>query len=110
LNLYASPSILVTSRVQHSVELIKAISADRMLVESDSHDVRMMTKWVWGAVEWIAAIKGWKVEGRDGRHEEWEMGEEEELKVDKKGKYIEEDVWAVRKLETNWKTFMQNID
>lgn len=78
-----------------------------MLVESDSHDVRMMSKWVWGAVEWISAIKEWNVEGKHGRGEDWELDLEDELKVDKKGKYIEEDVWAVSILERNWHRFMQ---
>lgn len=81
-------------------------------MESDSHDVRQMAKWVWGAVEWISNVKGWKIEGRDGKGEEWiswgkgDEDEEEEM-FGKNGKVIENrEVWAVRTLEKNWARFM----
>lgn len=67
LNIYASPSIFITGRSPTAPQLIRAISPERMLVESDSHDVRLSTNLVWAATVWIANCKGWHLEGRDGR-------------------------------------------
>jgi hypothetical protein len=103
--------VLVTSRVHHAVELIRSISAERMLVESDSHDVRMMSRWVWGAVEWMATIKGWRVEGRDGHHEDWVLGlGDEPEKVGKDGRPVQGEIWAVQTLERNWARFAHLTD
>lgn len=67
LNIYASPSIFITGRSPTAPQLIRAISPERMLAESDSHDVRLSTKLVWAATVWIANCKGWNLEGRDSR-------------------------------------------
>ena len=88
-NLYASPSIAITARSPAAASLIRAISRDRMLVESDSADVRHSTRLVWGATEWIARCKGWALEDTDA--DEGDEGSE----------------WVVRVLERNWERFMR---
>ncbi|WWD20021.1 hypothetical protein CI109_104494 [Kwoniella shandongensis] len=114
LNLYASPSIFITGRSPSASQLIKSISPERILVESDSHDVRLSSRLVWAAAEWVSRCKGWKLEGRDGNAEEWDMwddGETEEF--DENGNVREDgkgEVWTVRTLERNWATFMGLID
>ena len=109
-NIFASPSLLVTARSSSAPSLIHAISADRMLVESDTHDVRQSAKLVWGAVEWIGRCKGWAVEGLGGSDvEPWKMTEEGDAKihtVDRK----QEEIQTVRILERNWERFMRLID
>lgn len=113
LNLYASPSIFITGRSQSAPDLIRAISADRILVESDSHDVRLTTKLVWAAIRWIAGCKGWKVE--EGKSD-WELDqtgqEEDEVGADGRVRDTGEDgeVWVVRTLERNWARFMGLLD
>ncbi|KAK1923853.1 hypothetical protein DB88DRAFT_439198 [Papiliotrema laurentii] len=108
-NLYASPSIYITSRTRSAPDLIRAIPTDRMLVESDTHDVRLSTRLVWGAVDWIARCKRWEVEsdltpdwGEDGvvlsEDEWWRTGSSVDAE--------EGRVWAVRTLERNWARFM----
>lgn len=71
LNLYTSPSIFITPRSRSAPELIRAVHPDRLLIESDSHDVRLSTRAVWAAVKWVAGCRGegWKVEDDDA---EWE--------------------------------------
>lgn len=100
-----------------------------MLVESDSHDVRLSGRLVWGAAEWIARCKGWKLEGVDGKEvEEWEMDEEDEEEEGREkaegrrrragggrgegkgGGDGEKEVWTVRTLERNWARFMRLVD
>nr|ODN95384.1 hypothetical protein L204_03923 [Cryptococcus depauperatus CBS 7855] len=116
-NLYASPSILITGRSSTAPDLIRAIPVDRMLVESDTHDVRQSARLVWAATVWIAACKGWKLEGRDAYSKEsqclvktkdecvdWDLEFEEEY--DERGRLIEEDVWCVKTLKQNWSRFM----
>jgi len=101
-NIYASPSLLITGRSSSAPGLIRAISKDRMLVESDSHDVRLCPKLVWGAVEWIGRCKGWRVEWLNAEEEEpWEMSEA----ADEEG---EEEI--VRILGRNWAQFMRLIE
>ena len=109
-NLYGSPSILITGRVGHADALIREIASDRMLVESDSHDIKQMTRLVWGAVEWIARCKGWQLEGDDT--EDWGMQEEEEY-YGKDGRVREAfggEIWTVKTLERNWARFMRLQD
>lgn len=72
-NLYASPSILITGRSTTAPALIRAIGADRLLVESDIDDVQYATRLVWGAVEWVARVKGWRLE--DGTEGERRTGQ-----------------------------------
>ncbi|EAL20647.1 hypothetical protein CNBE0130 [Cryptococcus deneoformans B-3501A] len=117
-NLYASPSIPITSRSPSAPSLIRAIARDRMLVESDSHDARLSTRYVWAATEWVGRLKGWKVEGLDRNQdcprveEDWELESEEEA-YDHRGKPIDpapEETWTVRTLERNWARFMRLLD
>lgn len=108
-NAYFSPSLLITVRGGAGADGVRLLPRERVLVESDTHDLRRCTSLVWGAVLWIAQVRGWKVE--DGR-EEWEMEEEDEL-FDDKGRLREprpDEVWAVRTLERNWARFMGIID
>jgi Tat protein secretion system quality control protein TatD with DNase activity len=108
LNLYASPSILITGRSASAGDLIRSISPDRLLVESDTHDARLATRLVWGACEWMARCRGWKLEGRDTDGEqEWEMGEEEEEEWEEKE---QEQRWLIRTVERNWARFMRIVD
>ncbi|OCF39226.1 hypothetical protein I317_06995 [Kwoniella heveanensis CBS 569] len=82
LNLYASPSIFITGRSPTASSLIQSISTDRILVESDSHDVRLSDRVVWAAAVWISRIKGWNLEGRD--REGAEEGNRERDAISKK--------------------------
>ncbi|WVW86580.1 hypothetical protein I302_108630 [Kwoniella bestiolae CBS 10118] len=119
LNLYASPSIFITGRSPHASSLISTISKDRLLVESDSHDVRLSDRLVWAATEWIARCKGWKLEGRDTPDgvAEWSIEdygdeEDEEEEFDEKGRLKKNkdegrDIWTVMTLERNWLRFMR---
>jgi Tat protein secretion system quality control protein TatD with DNase activity len=100
-NLYASPSILITSRTQTAPDLIRAISLDRLLVESDTHDVRRTAQLVWAATEWIARCRGWQVEDGD---EEWDDAGVETHTKD------EGNVWVVRTLERNTARFLGLVD
>ena len=103
-NIYASPSLLITSRSIGSPSLIRAISIDKLLVESDSHDVRLSANLVWGAVEWIGRCKAWQVEGLDGEEvRPWNIWDE-----DGESEQDEEcEVRIVRVLEMNWARFMR---
>ncbi|WWC73400.1 uncharacterized protein I206_107367 [Kwoniella pini CBS 10737] len=121
-NLYASPSIFITSRSPSASSLIAAISKDRMLIESDSHDVTLSDRLVWAATEWISRCKGWKLESRDehpfdiaGKVEDWNLYDDgmEEEEIDHKGDIIDkkdDDIWTVRKLERNWMRFIKLIE
>ncbi|WVQ79538.1 hypothetical protein IAT38_001637 [Cryptococcus sp. DSM 104549] len=110
-NLYASPSIFITGRSPTAAGLIRAIDKDRLLVESDSHDVRLSAQLVWAAVEWIGRVREWKVEGIDDGpeegEEEWDGTESEDEEYDAKGRLVEQTAWTVRQLERNWARFMK---
>ncbi|ODO07099.1 hypothetical protein I350_04468 [Cryptococcus amylolentus CBS 6273] len=129
-NLFISPSIPITSRSPHAPALIRAIPRNRMLVESDCHDVRLVTRFVWGVVRWVGEVRGWSVEGLEpwpgagagggggggggggegGIQEgDWEMQEEEDEVYDEKGRLVEGPVWTVRQVERNWARFMRLI-
>ncbi|TYJ56866.1 hypothetical protein B9479_002477 [Cryptococcus floricola] len=134
-NLFISPSIPITSRSPHAPALIRAIPRNRMLVESDCHDVRLVGRMVWGAVRWVGEVRGWGVEGlgaglgggagagggRVGEGEggegegggggggDWEMQEEEDEVYDSKGRLVEGPVWTVRQVERNWARFMRLV-
>jgi Tat protein secretion system quality control protein TatD with DNase activity len=106
---YFSPSLLITARGGAGAPAVRALPRDRMLVESDTHDLARCAGLVWGAVRWIAQCRGWRLEEGE---EEWEMEEEDEL-FDEKGRLREprdEEVWAVRTLERNWARFMGIVD
>lgn len=101
-----------------------------MLIESDTHDATLNTRYVWAATEWVGRLKGWKVEGlhrRQHQHqhqhqhqngdkmeeeEDWELESEDEI-YDHRGKPIDpapEEIWTVRTLERNWARFMRLLD
>jgi Tat protein secretion system quality control protein TatD with DNase activity len=122
LNLYASPSILITGRSTSAGDLIRSISPDRLLVESDTHDARLATRLVWGACEWMARCRGWRLEGLNGRQgdaerqaervveaevAEWELGEEEEEEWEGKE---QEQRWLIKTVERNWARFMRIVE
>ncbi|WOO79825.1 Cut9-interacting protein scn1 [Vanrija pseudolonga] len=104
-NLYFSPSVLLTARSPAGAAAVRAIPRDRVLVESDLHDVAQSTRLVWASVLWVAACRGWRVESA----EQWEGVEEEDDEFDEKGRLVERaegEVWAVRTIERNWARFM----
>lgn len=119
-NLYASPSVPITSRSPSAPSLIRAIARDRMLIESDTHDATLNTRYLWAATEWVGRLKGWKVEGLHHNHnqhqeedEDWELESEEEEVYDHRGKPIDpapHEIWTVRTLERNWARFMRLLD
>ncbi|KAK4689311.1 hypothetical protein P7C73_g773, partial [Tremellales sp. Uapishka_1] len=107
-NVYASPSIFITSRSPSGSKFIASVSADRLLVESDSDDVRVSSRLVWAAASWIADIKGWKLE--DDTTEKWAEVDSERDEFDKKGRLRsvpDVERWTVRTSEQNWKRFMR---
>ncbi|WWC93131.1 uncharacterized protein L201_008098 [Kwoniella dendrophila CBS 6074] len=127
-NIYASPSIFITGRSPNASSLLSTISKDRLLVESDSHDVRLSDRLVWASAAWIANCKKWKLESRDqattetspenkSSFEEWSFDDEDKSddgddEFDEKGKLKttkrdETDVWTVKTLEKNWYRFMR---
>jgi len=81
--------------------LIRAISVDRLLVESDTHDARRTGQLVWAATRWIVGCRGWQIE--DGDEEKDDAGVEGHTKD-------EGDVWAVRTLERNMARFLGLVD
>jgi hypothetical protein len=86
--------------------LIRAISVDRLLVESDTHDVRRTAQLVWAATRWIAACRGWQVEDGD---EEWDTAGVDSVKEETRTK-DESEVWTVRILERNMARFLGLVD
>ncbi|KAL1409443.1 Cut9-interacting protein scn1 [Vanrija albida] len=105
-NLYFSPSVLLTARSPAGAAAVRAIPRDRVLVESDLHDVAQSTRLVWAAVLWVAGCRGWRVEGGSER---WEGVEEEDDEFDDRGRLVERaegEVWAVRTIERNWARFV----
>ncbi|ORY35039.1 hypothetical protein BCR39DRAFT_573782 [Naematelia encephala] len=105
LNLYASPSIFITGRSATAAALIRSISPDRILVESDSHEVRWSTGLVWAATEWVARLKGWRLE--DGSEMDWELDSDDLQESEDE----QQNEWgAVRRIEYNWARFMKLTD
>lgn len=108
-NAYFSPSLLITARGGAGTDSVRLLPRERVLVESDTHDLERCTRLVWGAVLWIAECRGWQVESGE---EDWEIEEEDEF-FDDKGRLREprpDEVWAVKTLERNWARFMGLID
>jgi Tat protein secretion system quality control protein TatD with DNase activity len=97
---------LITSRTQTAPDLIRAISIDRLLVESDTHDVRRTAQLVWAATRWIAGCRGSQVE--DG-NEEWDAADVNSVREETGTKDVGE-VWAVRTLERNMARFLGLVD
>lgn len=86
-NIFMSLSTVINSRSENHISLVKACSDNRILVESDFHDIEKCTERTWEMVQIVARVKGWDVES------EW---------VDD----IPEDEWGVvHRLEENWRLF-----
>ena len=66
-------------------------ASDRILVESDFHDLRRSAPYTWHMLRTVAAVKGWPVEDR------WDDGD---------AAVPEPQQWgAVRRLAENWRAF-----
>ena len=102
-NVYFSPSVLITARLGD--EVVRAVPRDRMLVESDTGEIKDITRLIWAATVWISTCKGWKLEKESvGRDED----DDEEV-FDEKGHVRElrdDEVWTVQTLERNWDRFL----
>lgn len=88
INVFLSLSKAINGRSPNYKQLIDSASPNRLLVESDYHDVQLSTPNTVSILQTIAEVKGWNVE------EEW------------KETLIESEWGAVRKLEANWKAFV----
>ncbi|KAF8586229.1 TatD DNase family Scn1 [Ramaria rubella] len=88
-NIYMSLSTTINSRSRSHRALIDGCDPNRILAESDYHDVNGSTERTWAMVRIIAEVKGWQVE------QEWDTT-------------VPKEHWgAVQKLEENWKVFSQ---
>ncbi|KAI0363618.1 Metallo-dependent hydrolase [Pilatotrama ljubarskyi] len=91
-NVFLSLSTAINARSPAHRALVAACAADRILVESDFHDVRLSAPYTWYMLRTVADVKGWRVE------DAWDYDEQRE----------EEGEWgAVRRLEENWKLFVR---
>ncbi|KAG7099716.1 hypothetical protein E1B28_001534 [Marasmius oreades] len=86
-NVFLSLSTGINSRSPSHRALIEACSPDRVLVESDFHDISMCTERTWDMLRTVADVKGWNLET------EWVEN------------VADSDWGAVRLLERNWKKF-----
>ncbi|KAG7452247.1 Metallo-dependent hydrolase [Guyanagaster necrorhizus] len=86
-NVFLSLSTIINGRSSNHISLIQACSPNRILVESDFHDVDMCTQQTWDMLLTVARTNGWIVE------EVWTS----EVDPAKWG--------AVRRLEENWRQF-----
>jgi len=87
VNVFLSLSAAINGRSSNHKKLITAASPDRLLVESDYHDIRYSTPYTIKILRTVAELKGWEIE------EEWIEN-------------LAESEWgAVRKLEANWNAF-----
>ncbi|ESK92701.1 dnase family scn1 [Moniliophthora roreri MCA 2997] len=86
-NVFLSLSTTINGRSPNHRVLIDACTPDRILVESDFHDVSECTERTWDIVKTIAEVKGW--------HIETEWAEE--------GDGVQPGV--VHTLERNWRSF-----
>ncbi|KAG2155494.1 hypothetical protein DEU56DRAFT_310681 [Suillus clintonianus] len=88
-NVFLSLSTVINSRSPNHRALIAACSSRRILVESDSHKIDDSTQHTWDMVLIVAEVKGWLVESS------WdEVVDESQQGV-------------VRRLESNWREFVQ---
>jgi len=85
-NVFLSLSATINGRTSGLRALIAAASADRLLIESDWHDITLCTGSTWEILLLIAEVKGWRVE------ETWEDKPQSEP-------------GAVRRIEQNWQAF-----
>ncbi|EMD32635.1 hypothetical protein CERSUDRAFT_118666 [Gelatoporia subvermispora B] len=90
-NVFLSLSTAINARSPAHKSLIAACSPNRILVESDFHDIRLSAPYTWDMLLTVAEVKGWRVE------EAWD----EEAAADDPEKW-----GAVRRLEENWKQFV----
>ena len=86
-NVFLSLSTAINARSPAHKELIAVCATDKLLVESDFHDVRYSAPYTWNILRTVADVKGWRVE------DAWDTD-------------VPEAEWgAVRRLEENWKAF-----
>ncbi|KIK07248.1 hypothetical protein K443DRAFT_673506 [Laccaria amethystina LaAM-08-1] len=91
-NVFLSLSNVINSRHPDHRALLAACASDRILVESDYHDVDMCTEQTWIILQTIADVKGWSIE---------------DIWIDN----LEKEKWGtVRKLEENWRRFRGRND
>ncbi|KAH9837257.1 TatD DNase family Scn1 [Rhodofomes roseus] len=86
-NVFLSLSTAINARSPAHAALIRACSPDRLLVESDFHDIAYSAPYVWDMVCRIADARGWPVE-RSAEDLDGEDG-------------------VVQKLEENWRRFVE---
>ncbi|TFY61964.1 hypothetical protein EVJ58_g4170 [Rhodofomes roseus] len=86
-NVFLSLSTAINARSPAHAALIRACSPDRLLVESDFHDIAYSAPYVWDMVCRIADARGWPVE-RSAEDLDGEDG-------------------VVRRLEENWRRFVE---
>lgn len=88
-NVFLSLSTVINSKHANHRPLIASCSPNRILVESDYHDIDLCTTQTWDIIKIVAEVKGWPIET------EW---------ID--DTRLEEGQWGVvRKLERNWLRF-----
>ncbi|KAG8933438.1 hypothetical protein FRC02_011816 [Tulasnella sp. 418] len=88
-NVFLSLSVAINGRSPGHEELIQKASPDRILAESDYHDIQLSTDATWEMILMIARIRGWKVESEWNNHDK------------------DEESWGVvRRLERNWERFI----
>ncbi|RPD82188.1 TatD DNase family Scn1 [Lentinus tigrinus ALCF2SS1-7] len=88
-NVFLSLSTAINARSPAHRDLIAACTPDRILVESDFHDIRHSAPYTWHMLRTVAAVKGWPVE------DHWDDTAPADAAQ-----------WgAVRRLEENWKKF-----
>ncbi|THH08349.1 hypothetical protein EW145_g2767 [Phellinidium pouzarii] len=87
VNVYLSLSMIINGRSPAYRKLITMASSDRLLVESDIHEIGQCATRTWDMLLMVAEIKGWIVE------DQW----------DDEGS----QVGVVHKLEHNWKAFLK---
>ena len=91
-NVFLSLSNVINSRHPDHRALLAACASNRILVESDYHDIDMCTEQTWIMLQTIADVKGWSIE------DTW---------IDN----LEKEKWGtVRKLEENWQRFRGRSD
>jgi hypothetical protein len=61
-NIYVSFSLALNATNSKGVPQIQTADPERLLVESDTHDIKQCDRRVWGAVMWISKVKGWTLE------------------------------------------------
>ena len=87
-NAFLSLSTVINSRSPNHLKLIEAVSDDRILVESDIHEIGQVTSRTCDMIEIVSRVKGWGIE------ETWE-------------ERPDDGEWgAVHKLKRNFERFM----